>query len=197
VSQRTVQQHDDKSRVRFVDRLLQQWRIAKAVPWIERGSHVLDVGCFDGALFRRAGDTVRSGVGIDVVRPGSWPGGPYELRVGEFPGAVVAGEVFDCVAMLAVVEHVPDDQLEHWSAVVPNLLRSKGRLIITTPSAIVDPLLDAGIRLRLLDGMETGQHHGFDPRAVPSIFESEQLRLRHRERFELGLNHLFVFERTS
>lgn len=197
MSHDSERQDDDKSRVRFFDRLLQQWRIAKAVPWIERGSHVLDVGCFDGALFRQAGDTVRSGVGIDVVHPGSWPSGPYELRVGEFPEAVEQGEVFDCVVMLAVVEHVPDHQLEHWSAVVPTLLRSKGRLIITTPSAIVDPLLDAGIRLRLLDGMETGQHHGFDPRTVPSIFESQPLRLRHRERFELGLNYLFVFERTS
>ena len=183
--------------MRLLDRVLQQWRIAKARPWIERGSHVLDVGCFDGALFRKAGDAVRSGVGIDIVRPGSWPPGPYELRLGQFPEAVKDDEIFDGIVMLALVEHILDDQLEQWSKVVPELLRPHGRLIITTPSPIVDPVLEAGIRLRLLDGMEFGQHHGFDPRSVPMIFESERLRLVHRERFQLGLNHLFVFERST
>jgi 2-polyprenyl-3-methyl-5-hydroxy-6-metoxy-1,4-benzoquinol methylase len=158
---------------------------------------VLDVGCFDGTLFWQASHLVRSGVGIDVARPVRWPAGAFEFRLGEFPEAAGEGEVFDCVVMLAVVEHVPDNQLADWSGAVTSLVRPGGRVIITTPSPVVDRILDAGIRLRLLKGMEAGQHHGFDPRRVPAIFGSEHLRLRHQRRFELGLNHLFVFERTT
>jgi SAM-dependent methyltransferase len=136
-------------------------------------------------------------VGIDIARPDQWPAGPFEFRAGEFPGAVRDGEVFDCVVMLAVVEHVADEQLADWADAVSRLVRPGGRLIITTPSPVVDRILDAGIRLRLLKGMEAGQHHGFDPRRVPAIFGSQHLRLGHQSRFELGLNHLFVFERTA
>lgn len=181
----------------FLDRFLQELRIAQAIRWIEPGSHVLDVGCFDGSLFWQAPQVVKSGVGIDVVRPHRWPAGPYEFRLGGFPEVIRENEIFDCVVMLAVVEHVPDDQLTGWSKAVSGLVRPGGRVVITTPSPVVDRILDAGIRLKALKGMEAGQHHGFDPRRVPSIFGSESLRLRHQRRFELGLNYLFVFDRAT
>ena len=41
--------------------------------------------------------------------------------------------------------------------------------------------------------MEAHEHYGFDPRSVPEIFGSGRLRLERHRRFQLGLNHLFVF----
>lgn len=196
-SQTDSADHEAAGQLPFLDRFLQDLRIAQAIRWIEPGSHVLDVGCFDGSLFWQAGHLVKSGVGVDTVRPNRWPAGPYEFRLGGFPEVVRENEVFDSIVMLAVVEHVPDDQLAGWSRAVSSLVRPGGRVIITTPSPIVDRILDAGIRLRVLKGMEAGQHHGFDPRRVPSIFGSAGLRLRHQRRFELGLNYLFVFERET
>ena len=176
-----------------LDRELQRQRIAKALPFVKLGSHVLDVGCADGAVFRAAGDRITSGVGIDLQQPATWVGDPFELRVGEFPDVVEAGETFDAITMLAVVEHAPRDELEKWAKAIPDMLVPGGPLVITTPSPKVDEILHLLIKVRLIDGMEAHEHYGFDPRAVPEIFGGGRLQLAHRRRFQLGLNHLFVF----
>jgi 2-polyprenyl-3-methyl-5-hydroxy-6-metoxy-1,4-benzoquinol methylase len=179
--------------MRALDRELQRRRIAKALPFIPPGSSVLDVGCNDGALFRAAGDRIARGVGIDVRAPETWVGGPYELRLGEFPDVLDPAETFDAVVMLAVLEHVPPEGLAAWAKVVPDVLVPGGRLIVTSPSPQVDEILHVLIKLRVIDGMEVREHHRFDPRTVPDIFGSESLPLERWQRFELGLNHLFVF----
>ena len=79
-------------------------------------------------------------------------------------------ETFDAVIMLAVVEHVSHEVLTTWATAVPTLTEEHGRLIITVPAPVVDRILDVGIRLRLLHGMDTANHHGFDPRVVPQGF---------------------------
>ena len=180
-----------------LDRHLQKRRIDAALPWIPPGAHVLDVGCADGALFRHGQSQIPSGLGIDTRENESWVGDGYERRVGRFPEDLGAEDRFDAVVMLAVVEHVPADELTRWAAAVPKILRPKGRLVITTPSPMVDHILDAGIKLRVMDGMEAEEHHGFDPEEVPAIFSVAGMRLEHRSRFELGLNHLFVFAATA
>ena len=128
---------------------------------------MLDVGCADGALFRRGQARIPSGVGIDTRESDTWAGDGYERRVGTFPEDLRPEERFDAVVMLAVVEHVPDEELARWAAAVPRILRPEGRLVITTPSPMVDHILDAGIKLRVIDGMEADEHHGFDPGEVP------------------------------
>jgi 2-polyprenyl-3-methyl-5-hydroxy-6-metoxy-1,4-benzoquinol methylase len=177
------------------DRELQRQRIAKALPFIQPGSSVLDIGCSDGAFFAAAGDRVAKGVGVDLQEPDSWLDGPYDLRVGEFPDVIDPGQTFDAIVALAVVEHVPREGLESWAAAIPDMLVSGGRLIITTPSPKVDEILHVLIKLRVIDGMEAHEHYGFDPRTVPDIFGTSTLALEKRARFQLGLNHLFVFRR--
>ena len=180
-----------------LDRSLQRQRIARALPWIEPGAHVLDVGCADGALFRLAGERISSGVGIEPTPVGEWPAewtGRFERRVGGFPDATAEGETYDAIVMLAVVEHIPEPELQQWAGMCARLLRPGGRLILTVPSPAVDTLLHWGIRLRLLAGMDAHHHHGFSPHDVPPIFGS-QLTLVRRRSFQIGLNNLFVFRR--
>jgi 2-polyprenyl-3-methyl-5-hydroxy-6-metoxy-1,4-benzoquinol methylase len=183
--------------VKGLDRHLQTRRIRAALPWIPPRAHVLDVGCADGALFRLGQARISSGVGIDIRPNRVWAGDGYERRVGTFPEAVRPDERFDAVVMLAVVEHVPNEELARWAAAAPRMLRPDGRVVITTPSPMVDHILDVGIRLRVIAGMEADEHHGFDPGEVPGIFSVPGLRLERRARFELGLNHLFVFAATA
>lgn len=180
-----------------LDVYLQRLRIAAALPWIASGGHVLDVGCADGALFRQGRSCISSGVGIDTLHSETWVNGPYERRTGSFPEALPEGDQFDAVVMLAVVEHLSNSELNRWATAVPQALKRGGRLVITTPSPLVDHILAAGIRMRLLDGMEAHQHHGFDPHDVPRIFTVPGMQLESQRRFELGLNHLFVFARTA
>ncbi len=179
-----------------VDRWLQRKRIAQALRWIPSDANVLDVGCSDGALFRQASSLIKSGIGIDTEEPLSWPTGPYTFRHGTFPEVLDDHDTFDIVVMLAVIEHISDEVRTAWATRVPTLLRRGGRLIITVPAPAVDRILDVGIRFRLLHGMDAANHHGFDPRVVPHEFLIPPMRLLKASRFEFGLNHLFVFERS-
>jgi SAM-dependent methyltransferase len=179
-----------------VDRWLQRKRIAQALRWTPSGGNVLDIGCADGALFRQASSLIKSGIGVDTDEPSSWPDGPYEFRHGTFPDVLTDSEAFDAVTMLAVVEHVPSDTRMTWAAAVPRLLKEGGRLIMTVPSPMVDRILDVGIRFHLLHGMDAEHHHGLDPRVIPQEFAIPPMRLLRQSRFEFGLNHLLVFERS-
>ena len=180
-----------------VDRFLQQKRIAEALRWMPAGGHVLDVGCADGALFRQAGSRIKSGIGIDPDEPSDWPPGSYEFRQGRFPDALDGADGFDAITMLAVIEHVPSETRKTWFETVTAVLNPGGRLIITVPTPAVDRILDVGIRLHLLHGMDAESHHGFNPRVIPGELSTSGMRLLRASRFEMGLNHLYVYERLS
>jgi SAM-dependent methyltransferase len=176
-----------------LDRLLQRWRIAKAVPWVRRGDRVLDIGCFDPALLRRLEPRIERGVGIDPLAS-PWRAGRLEVLRGTCPGEPRLDDgTFDCITMLAVLEHIPDR--EALARECARLLAPGGRVVITVPRPAVDKVLAALLAVRLIKGMSLEQHDGYDVRRTVPLFESAGLRLLKRRSFQLGLNCLFVFER--
>ena len=50
-----------------LDRLLQLWRVSKALRHVPPGASLLDIGCLDGAIFTLGASKIRSGVGIDPL----------------------------------------------------------------------------------------------------------------------------------
>jgi 2-polyprenyl-3-methyl-5-hydroxy-6-metoxy-1,4-benzoquinol methylase len=172
-----------------LDRLIQRLRIRKALPHIRRGGRLLDVGCADGALIRATAGRVRDAVGIDPDAPDR-PG----LVRGSFPNDLRDRGPYDVIALLAVFEHVPDGERPAFVAACRTLLRPGGRVIVTVPAPVVDRIVDALRRLRLVHGMDIEAHHGYQPEKTPGHFEAAGMRLVRHEPFELGLNHLFVFE---
>jgi hypothetical protein len=121
----------------------------------------------------------------------------YLLCPGVFPDAVPEGVMADRITMLAVLEHLaPSEQ----AAVVEGCrerLKPGGLLVITVPSPRVDGVLHVLGALRLIDGMSMHEHYGFEAAATPSLFGGPDFKLREHRRFQLGLNNLFVFERTG
>jgi 2-polyprenyl-3-methyl-5-hydroxy-6-metoxy-1,4-benzoquinol methylase len=172
-----------------LDRLIQRLRIRKALPHIPSGGRLLDVGCADGTLIRAAAGRVRDAVGIDPDAP---PGSG--LIRGSFPQDLRDVGPYDVIALLAVFEHVPDDQRPAFVAACRALLRPGGRVVLTVPAPLVDRIVDTLRRLRLLHGMDIEAHHGYQPEQTPGYFTAAGMRLVTHEPFELGLNHLFVFE---
>src|SRR5437870_3871961 len=144
-----------------LDKLLQSWRIGKARKYIPRGAHVLDIGCADGALFRRLAGHIGTGVGIDPTLAAASSVSGYRLFRGRFPDDLPGGETFDAIAALAVMEHVPMNEQPGVASACYRLLRPGGRLIITVPSPIVDKMLHVLETLRLVDFGETHEHYGY------------------------------------
>lgn len=182
-----------------LDRILQAWRIRVALPYIKSGSRVLDLGSADGELFRRSGCCGPGSMGIDPTLSASLtsPQG-FRMISGYFPDDMPTGcEPFDVIAMLAVLEHFPPAQYSKLTDGIERMLRPDGLLLITVPSAAVDEILKWLLRLRLIHGMSLEEHHGYDVDQTPGIFSEERFRLLVHRRFQLGLNNLFVFQRTD
>jgi SAM-dependent methyltransferase len=178
-----------------LDRALQRWRARMVCPWIPVQARVLDVGCHQGEFLHFLGDRIGPSAGMDPLAP-ALVCQRYRLlpeRFGEpapFPDAT-----FDVVTALATLEHIRDkDPIVRECF---RLLRPGGRVIITVPANVVTEIVEVLRRLRLADGMSLEEHHGFDPWDTLPLFTRLGFSLAYRKRFQLGLNHLFVFEKPT
>jgi len=179
--------------LRAFDRFLRRWRIREVRRFIPRGSIVLDVGCHDGALFRILSGRIAGGVGLDPLVERTESRGRFRFVSGIFPDDLASDERFDVITLMAVLEHVEPGRLPAWSEACGARLAPGGVVVATVPSAKVDGVLDVLTRIGLVAGMSLEEHHGFDPADVPRLFGSDRLRLVRHDRFELGMNNLFVF----
>ncbi len=161
----------------------------KVIPHIPQGASLLDIGCGDGALLRRLQGWISVGMGIDpAVQPS------FHLFRGYFPQALPSGHIFDVITCLATLEHIPEAHLPLFCGACISHLRPGGILLFTVPSPAVDVILKGLRCLRLVDGMSLEEHHGFDTLRTPHLFPT--LSLTRHQRFQLGLNNLFVFTRA-
>jgi SAM-dependent methyltransferase len=182
----------------IIDRGLQRWRILRALPYVPRGCTVLDVGTGDGQMLKRLGSRIRRGVGVDPLLTAAVIRERYILMPGRFPeGVNFPPGMFDAITMLAVLEHFPEDILPICRKACEDLLRPKGYLIITVPSPHVDTLLRVLRYFRLVDAETLNEHHGLKPESLHEIFSQGSFSLIKKARFQLGLNHLFVFQKQD
>jgi len=180
-----------------LDRVLQRWRIRHAARWVPDGARVLDIGCFDDSLFRYLGRRLGLGLGLDPLLARPVDGERFRLRQGSFPRMRAEEGPFDVITMLAVLEHVPGDELIGWAQTCFDVLVPGGLVVATVPAPAVDTILDVLIRLRVLHGMSVEEHHGFEPDMAPRVFSRAGFTVIQRKRFQLGLNNLFVFARPA
>jgi SAM-dependent methyltransferase len=181
--------------MRFIDRMLQNWRARKARGWIPAGARVLDIGCHQGELLKSLGDRIGPSVGYDPLAKAE--DGPNFCLVPDlFPvPSPYEDATFDVVVMLATLEHIRDKG--PFAEEFFRVLRPGGRVIITVPSQWVDNIVHTLCKLGLADGMSLEEHHGFDPCTTPDIFGDRGFALERWRRFQLGLNHLFVFRKPA
>jgi len=181
--------------VKYLDRLLQRMRIGKAARYIPPGCRLLDIGCADGALFRQLSGRIAAGCGLDPGLAADGAEGQFKLIRGTFPEALPDSDPFDVITLLAVMEHIPRQEHRALATAIASRLKPGGKLIITVPSPLVEHILAFLRAVRLISGMALEEHYGFDVTTVAEDFAVEGMELVVHRRFELGLNHLFVFRR--
>jgi len=183
--------------MRFVDHVLQDWRIRQAKKHLSGAARVIDVGAFKGELFQAMGDQLQEGFGVEPLCDEVMTRSNWSINPGYFPATRPEREDWDAITMLAVLEHVPRDQQEDLAVACHTLLRDGGRVIVTVPGPAVDHILAVLRKLRIIDGMSLEEHFGFEPDETEKVFAPPRFDLVHRSSFQLGLNHLFVFEKRA
>jgi SAM-dependent methyltransferase len=183
--------------MKYIDRVLQRWRIAKARPFIAEGARVLDIGSSDGALFQTLGIRLGGAMGLDPTLRESKTLGDIHLIAGSFPKDMPPVAAFDAITLLAVLEHFAVGDHESLRQGCSRFLKPGGYLIVTVPSPKVDHILKVLHAIGLIDGMSLEEHHGYDVRETTTIFPPPEFRLVKHQRFQLGLNNLFVFRRAA
>jgi 2-polyprenyl-3-methyl-5-hydroxy-6-metoxy-1,4-benzoquinol methylase len=181
-----------------LDRFIQWWRFRVAREWIPQGASVLDVGSSDGAFFRHVTAKAKVFVGIDPHVAAPCSGTALKLIRGVFPEDLGTEEpYFDVITLLAVLEHIPPERKDAVAKACHRLLRERGRVVITVPSPFVDHILSILKAMKLIHGMSLEEHHGFRIRDVIPLFRHAGFNLLRHRRFQLGLNNLFIFERSD
>lgn len=153
------------------------------------------MGCHNGEFFTQLGPRLGYGVGFDPLAPASSCRRWTLVRDRFPPSNPFPPASFDVVVMLATLEHIlPKDEL---ARECNRLLRPGGRVVITVPSRWVDPLVGLLTRLGLADGMSLDEHHGFNPADSRELFLRNGFLLHRWDTFQLGFNHLFVFDKPD
>ena len=183
--------------MKALDRFLRNRRIRWAAHFLRPTDVVVDVGCADGAMFEQLKGRYAFGYGVDPALASEVHGVTYALYPGMFPAALPPDVAADRITLLATLEHLSPDEQARLAEGCRDVLKPGGTVVITVPSPRVDDLLHVLGWLRLIDGMEMHEHHGFEPDDTLKVFGGPAFKLVEHHKFQFGLNNLFVFERAA
>ncbi|MEJ5370241.1 MAG: class I SAM-dependent methyltransferase [Bryobacteraceae bacterium] len=167
---------------------LRSRRIRAALPFL-RG-RVLDFGCGAGALAAHVPPDRYAGVDRDAAAlEEARRRFPHHRFLTELP----AGELFDTIAALAVVEHMRDPAgwLEH----LRSWLAPEGRIVLTTPHPAFRRIHETGARFGWFSQEAADEHEEMlDRAALVRVAAAASLRMTLYRRFLFGANQLAVLE---
>ena len=138
---------------------------------------------------------IHIGVGIDPYLTAPTKIANAQLIPGTFPHDYDGDITFDVISLLASIEHIPMDDIAAVVNACWKYLNPGGQVILTVPHPRVDRLLDVLKKLRIIHGFSMHDHYGFNPECLPDVFKS--WRCLKKERWQLGCNYLFIFEKPK
>ena len=180
-----------------LDKLIAKWRLGKIIKLIDEGDTVFDFGCgSQGYFLNRMAVKIKSGVGLDFGTEDKTVGNLMFINCkfkDKLPSTL--GK-FDKVVMLAVLEHLEPKTAELLFGEFSRILKSKGRIILTTPTLISKPFLEFMAFLGLISRKEIKDHKKYyDQKSITDLAGKTGYRVNSYRLFQLGLNSVAVLEK--
>src|ERR1700730_17537479 len=180
------------------DRFVAWRRFRAAAPHIRLQARVCDLGCGAGAPFlHHVESRLTSGVGLDEYAGESTKEKISVVRANITTSLPLESVQCDHVTMLAVLEHLQEPKKVLTEGY--RLLRPGGSLIMTWPSALVDPILEVLTRIGMVnDELGFDQHQPRIPVAqLREMLQEICFAKMENGTFELGLNNWLVAHKES
>lgn len=179
-----------------LDLWIQKLRVNFITRHVPEGSSVLDLGCgyYPQALIALK-EKIREGVGIDQDISDQTLSTKLQLIKGNIQSHLpLPDNQFDCVLMLAVLEHL--DHPQKTLRECYRVLKPGGRLIITIPSNFSRPLLVSLATLGWISKEEIFDHkHYFNKKEAETLLNNARFKKVSSKYYNLFMNLLFVFEK--
>lgn len=177
----------------FLSPFLRRQRMQAASPFI-RG-RVLDYGCGIGLVGDLPAVTDYVGVDIDpeILETASKrvPNGRFLLP--RDVEAQLAGEKFDSIVGLALIEHLPDP--ESFLRQARSLLAPDGRVVLTTPNPALDWAHGLGAKFGIFASESHDEHQSLMGREIMAAHARQAgLHIDIYRRFLLGANQLAILK---
>jgi len=184
-----------------LDLLICRWRSRALHRLVPAGATVLDFGCGHQAMFLRSVQSkIRRGVGLDYDAAPDRPGPNLEVRPFRFVDRFDYSDAsFDLVTILAVLEHIPLDQVDVLFREFSRVLVPGGRILVTTPTPAAQPLLEfLAFRLKIISAPEIADHkHYYSESDLRELAARHGLACPVYRRFQWGFNCLCALEKPA
>lgn len=172
----------------LLEPLFQELRIVKVLPYIPRGSRVVDIGCDEPqVLLSRIAPHMRSCIGIDIVVREKKEGNITILQQDLQKKVMLPSRSADVITMLAVLEH-----MKHPKEIVEEcfrILKPGGMLLVTVPSPASKPVLEFFSAIGLVRKEMIHQHENyFTKEKLQRLAKQTGFSQVHVESFEFGYN---------
>lgn len=176
----------------FLEPVLRWMRLQRVMPHIPKEASVLDVGCGRTAAFLKAiSPHIKQGVGVD-----------FKVKDAQFHNIQLTqlrlenhlpfeDSSFEVVTMLAVLEHIENERAILRE--VRRVLLPGGKLIITVPSILSQPILEfISYKLKIVSEAEIRDHKRYYNRELLKIIliDITEFQDFYHQYFQLGMNNL-------
>lgn len=183
----------------FSDTILAQIRKKKVLKYIPENGVVCDIGCGpELELLLSIRGKIAEGWAVDkktIDQPLIGNIRAIEQDMDINPILPLPDNKFDCLLMMAVLEHMalPREGLKE----ALRILRPGAVLLLTTPSPSAKPILEfLAFRLRVISKEEIFDHkHYFSKQELSKILTEVGFRKIEHHYFELGLNQFVVAQK--
>lgn len=180
-----------------LDLFICRWRSRIVRGHLTPAATVLDFGCGHQALFLRSVQhQLRQGIGLDYDAAPAHPAANLEIQNFHFKDRFAfADQTFDHVTLLAVLEHIPLDQVSVLFREFRRILKQGGSVLLTTPTPASRPLLEfLAFKLKIISGPEIADHkHYWSEADIRALAAREGFRCSAYQTFQFGLNSFASF----